>query len=199
MWHGGALPVRMPVFDGKQGLVELYGAGSTKMADAPEIEPCFRISRPKKSSFVYKGFLDWKICLFKIDTGSDVSVASERVIKGPKRRFEVKNCFLKYPTGETIPVKYRVNVEIELGKYRLEIPMLVANISDECILGSDFLEKLGLDRVFESEFGNPRKGMKWNFLVSEFQKEKYPFFCKCFSKKTLKICLVFRKIFSPIS
>jgi len=80
-----------------------------------------------------------------------------RLFGGPKRCFEIENCFLKYPTGETISVKYKVNVEIGLGKYLLEIPMLVADISDDCILGTDFLEKVKLDKIFESEFGKPEK------------------------------------------
>jgi len=103
----------MSVFGGKQGLVELRGAGSTIMAEAPGIvNQCFRISRIKKSFFCYKGIIDGKTCLFKIDTGSDVSVVNERLIGGSKFRFEIENCFLRYPTGETISVKDRVNVEI---------------------------------------------------------------------------------------
>jgi len=107
MRRRGALPVRMSVFDGKQGLVELFGAGSTDTVDVPKIfNHCFRINRIKKNSFSYKGNIDSKVCLFKIDTGSDVSVVNEKLIRGSKRRYVMKNCFLKYPTGETIPVKY---------------------------------------------------------------------------------------------
>lgn len=191
MWRGGTLSIRMSVFVGKQGLIELRGADSTKMADAPRIEQCFRISKFKRNLFCYKGFLDWKTCLFKIDTGSDVSVTSEKVIKGPKRRFKVKNCFLKYPTGETIPVKYRVNVEIELGKYLLEIPMLVADISDECILGTDFLEKVGLDRVFE--FGKTEKRNKTEFSCSRILEEKVPHFLQIFFEENSKNLYSFQK------
>jgi len=97
----------MSVFDGKQGLVEFYGAGSADTIDAPRIfNHCFRISKIKKNSFTYKGNIDGEICLFKIDTGSDVSVVNGKLIRGPKRRYEMENCYLKYPTGKTIPVKY---------------------------------------------------------------------------------------------
>lgn len=32
--------------------------------------------------------------------------------------------------------------------------MLVAKISDDCILGTDFLEMINLEKGFESDFGN---------------------------------------------
>ncbi|KMQ84239.1 retroviral aspartyl protease family protein [Lasius niger] len=100
MWRSGALPIRMPIFNGKQG-------------------------RIKKNSFYYKGNLDGDNCLFKIDTGSDVLVVNEKVIIGPKQRYEINNCCLKYPTGETISVSYKVIVEIELGKHLLEVPIII--------------------------------------------------------------------------
>ncbi|KMQ84394.1 krab-a domain-containing protein, partial [Lasius niger] len=136
----------------KQGLVELCRAsGLTDSENAPDIIQCSRISRIK-NNFYYKGNLDGGICRFRIDTGSDVSILSEEFVKGPKEHFEIENCCLKYPTGELIKVKYKVNVVIELGKHVVEIPIIVANISDDCILGIDFLKKINLERIFESQF-----------------------------------------------
>jgi len=40
-------------------------------------------------------------------------------------------------------------VKARLGKYIVEIPMLVANINDSCILGVDFLQK---ENSFEKYF-----------------------------------------------
>jgi len=187
----------MSVFSGKQGLVELRGAGSTIMAEAPGIvNQCFRISRIKKNFFCYKGFIDGKTCFFKIDTGSDVSVVSERLIGGSKSRCKIENCFLRYPTGETISVKFRVNVEIGLGKYLLEIPMLVADISDNCILGTDFLEKLKLDKIFESEFGRPEKESGDEFSCSQILEEKVPYFLQMFFEENSKNLSSQRDIFA---
>jgi len=39
-----------------------------------------------------------------------------------------------------------------LGKYIVEIPMLVANINDSCILGIDFLKKIHLENIFKTIF-----------------------------------------------
>lgn len=182
MWCAGALSFGMSVFVGKQSLVELLGAGSTKIVDAPKISQCLKISRISriKNFFSYKGKLDGELCIFKIDTGSDVSVLSEKLVRGPKEHFEVENCFLKYPTGETITVKYKVIVEIELGKYLLDIPVLVANISDDCILGVDFLEKIKLEKIFESEFVNSEKENSDEFSCCRIEKEKVPNFLQTF-------------------
>jgi len=46
---------------------------------------------------------------------------------------------LRYLTGEKVVVKDKVFVEVRLGKYIVEILILVANINDNCILGVDFL------------------------------------------------------------
>jgi len=54
---------------------------------------------------------------------------------------------LRYPTEEKVVVKEKIFV-IQLGKYIVEIPMLVANINDSCILGVDFLKKICLENIF---------------------------------------------------
>lgn len=42
---------------------------------------------------------------------------------------------------------------IIVGKFSLEFPFLVAEISDDCILGMNFLRKVNLKSIFDSEFG----------------------------------------------
>lgn len=39
---------------------------------------------------------------------------------------------LKYPTGEIVPVEFEIEVNVEIGKYSVAIPMLVAEISEDC-------------------------------------------------------------------
>jgi len=134
----------------------------------------------------YKGNIDGETCLFKIDTGSDVSVVNEKLIRGPKRCYVMENCYLKYPTGETIPVKYKVIVEIELGKYSLDIPMLVASISDDCILGAGFLEKVKLEKIFESEFGSSGIESDNEISCSRMMREGMPYFLQMFFEENSK-------------
>lgn len=45
-------------------------------------------------------------------------------------------------------------VEVQIGKYFLEIPMVVAKICDDCLLQADFLEKINLGNIFNLAFYN---------------------------------------------
>jgi len=51
----------------------------------------------------------------------------------------VGDCKLRYPTGESVSVEFKVDTEIELGKFFIKIPMFVSEISDDCLLRVDFL------------------------------------------------------------
>jgi len=132
---------------GKQGIVELGGARSTVVWDAPKrgennknIRNSLVSTHDKavvmrslggmgavasKRSCV-RGLLNNKPCVFKIDTGSDVSVLSIKLAESLKQ--EKVNCNLKYPTGEKVPIISRVFAEVSLGKFCIEIPFYVANI-----------------------------------------------------------------------
>jgi len=51
--------------------------------------------------FCFAGQFDNKNCIFKIDTGSDISIVNRNLIASNKVRFELNNCNLRYPTGES--------------------------------------------------------------------------------------------------
>jgi len=44
-----------------------------------------------------------------------------------------------------------------MGKYRVEIPMLIADIKDSCVLGIDFLKKIHLENIFKPIFSEQNK------------------------------------------
>jgi len=69
--------------------------------------------------------------------GSDVLIINNRV---------------KYPTGEQILVKYKTMTKVQLAKHSLKIPMLIAEINNDCILGVDFLKLFYLQNIFDSIF-----------------------------------------------
>jgi len=71
-----------------------------------------------------------------------------------KGQLPLGNNFPKYPTEEKVAVQFRVSAEIVIGKFSLEFPFLVAEISDDCILGVDFLKRVNLIKILEPEFGN---------------------------------------------
>jgi len=90
-------------------------------------------------NFCYKEKLNGKICLYRIDTGSDVSIINNKFIEGTERNFNVGNCKLEYPTGENVSIEYKIDTEVELGKFSIKIPMFISEISYDCLLGVDFL------------------------------------------------------------
>jgi hypothetical protein len=107
--------------EGKLGLVELCGAGSTKGRKAPT-ERHFRVNRIREKliDFCFKGRVDGHACLFRIDTGSDVSVLKLDLLGKDKHLSSVFDSRLCYPTGETVSVSYKANVAVEIGKFTLE-------------------------------------------------------------------------------
>lgn len=144
---------------GKLGSVGFIGAGSTDGARAPidtrDSAVVFRrlgVDAIACGHSYFKGLLNNKPCVFKIDTGSDVSVLSLKLASSFRQKRVNPN--LKYPTGEKVPVVSRVFATVTLGKFCEEISFLVADINDECILGEDFLSKTGLiNGLFESVLG----------------------------------------------
>ncbi|KAL6265803.1 hypothetical protein P5V15_002620 [Pogonomyrmex californicus] len=105
----------------------------------------FRNLSGKSGNFCFQGRLDDQNCVFKIDTGSDVSILNKRLIRSGRQQFWVGKRKLRYPTGQEVPIDFKTNVKVELGKFSLEFPMYVAEIEDECILGADFLVKILLE------------------------------------------------------
>jgi len=65
--------------------------------------------------FIFRGKINGKH--FKLDTGSDVTVINPRLVDASEKHIPVENERLRYPTGEKVPVKFRSQVKVELGKY----------------------------------------------------------------------------------
>src|SRR5580765_5558516 len=117
--------------EGKLGLVEFTGASSTRKIKAPKFENVNYDVNRISTDFCYYGTIDNKSCIFKLDTGSDVTILNSKMVSLPRQRIPVSNCKLRYPTGEEIEIKFKVNVWISLGKYSMDFSMLVANINDD--------------------------------------------------------------------
>jgi len=90
--------------------------------------------------FLIKGRINKRNCSFRIDTGSDVTLVRKGLLGFPKQRvFRSKFFNLRYPTGERVPVEFRVRALIEVGELSIELPVYVVDMKDDCLLGSDFL------------------------------------------------------------
>ena len=76
-----------------------------------------------------------------MDTGSNISIVRPDVLRGLGEGLlqPVRSC-LRTVTGERAPIHGKGRLELGIGTMKLSQDMWVADISDECILGLDFLE-----------------------------------------------------------
>jgi len=59
--------------------------------------------------FLVNGRINKRNCSFRIDTGSDVTLVRKGLLEYPKQRaFQSRWFNLKYPTGERVPVEFKV-------------------------------------------------------------------------------------------
>lgn len=58
---------------------------------------------------------------------------------------------MKYPTGEEIPVKFKVIVQIIVEKFSVELLVFVADISEDCLLEADFLSTVEFSDRFSGK------------------------------------------------
>jgi len=75
----------------------------------------------KTKSFCYKGLIDKRVCIFKIDTGSDILIINSKLIDSSKQRIPLDcSCCLKYPTGKEVSVESKAEIFIELEKFSVQ-------------------------------------------------------------------------------
>lgn len=59
-----------------------------------------------QNNFYYKGKINGEKCSFKIDTSSDISVLNKKLVNKDIKKIQIKNCNLRYPTGEKVLVEF---------------------------------------------------------------------------------------------
>lgn len=71
----------------------------------------------------------------------------------PKRRFSLDRVNgVRYPTGEEVPVKFKIIIQVRIGIFSDELPIYVADIVEDCLLGADFLSAVNLEDIFSPFF-----------------------------------------------
>lgn len=93
-------------------MVELFGTGTTGVQKTSgKLENFSNENRIVKNKlFNVKGTIDEKKCVFRIDTGSDVSIIGSKFVKTSGSQILLRNsCQLKYPTGKDVPVKFKTD------------------------------------------------------------------------------------------
>jgi len=109
--------------------------------------------------FCLNGFVNGCRCNFKIDTGSDVTLIRSDFLSFSKKISFKESFVFKYPTGERVPIKGRVEILVKIGKFKVKLFTYVVDMIEECLLGVDFLSEVKFDTFFNSFFeGSSCKG-----------------------------------------
>lgn len=82
-------------------------------------------------------------CLCVIDIGATKTILHPRTISRMTTRpaMKITHSFIQTVTGETSPVQGILEVDLQVGTFLAKYSMFVAPISDDCILGMDFLRQ----------------------------------------------------------
>ena len=91
-----------------------------------------------------QGSVGHRKCCITIDTGSNISIVRPDILDSRAGAViePVESC-LKTVTGERAPIRGRMTVEIRMGSQTFEHEVWIADITDECLLGLDFLVSHG--------------------------------------------------------
>ena len=145
---------------GKRTSVESEERSSAIIHDALENSRGTTVQE-NKGLFV-DGTLESEMIRMTIDTGSNISIISPRTLGDiglNQSNVQPVNNNLKTVTGEQMYMSGRIILKLGLGGKEILQNFWVADISENCILGLDFLEQQGrhLDIVNETlTFGNVR-------------------------------------------
>ncbi|GBN28822.1 hypothetical protein AVEN_182226-1 [Araneus ventricosus] len=82
-------------------------------------------------------------CLFLVDTGTNITLLRAVLARKVKERliYTDPNLTLKTVTGEKAKIQGKLDASIECGSRKFQHRVYVADITDSCILGLDFLQK----------------------------------------------------------
>lgn len=95
----------------KLSIVDLGGVKSTYRISTPRINKNANKVVTDFTDFSYFGKVEGRHCLFRIDTGSDVSILSFRLAKGIQKTRVKEN--LRHPTREKILIRFQVLVNVQ--------------------------------------------------------------------------------------
>ncbi|GBL76548.1 hypothetical protein AVEN_53283-1 [Araneus ventricosus] len=82
-------------------------------------------------------------CLFLVDTGTNITLLRADLVRKLKERliYTAPNLTLKTATGKKAKIQGKLDASIECGSRKFQHRVYVADITDSCILGLDFLQK----------------------------------------------------------
>ncbi len=88
------------------------------------------------------GSIDGVECSITVDTGSNVSIIRPDVLSEESRAsVQPVSSYLRTVTGATAPILGCGRLKVQVGAFKAQHEIWVAEVADECILGLDFLER----------------------------------------------------------
>ena len=86
------------------------------------------------------GRVEDRNCHLTVDTGSEISIVRRDLIQNMSGiNLQPQVGWLRTATGERTPIHGWSKMELVIGRLKMSHNMVVADIKDECILGTDFL------------------------------------------------------------
>ena len=94
------------------------------------------------------GEVNGKQCYITVDTGSNMSIVRPDFI-GREISTQLEGCWMRTVTGERAPIRGREELQLTIGTLQVSHEMWVADITDDCILGTDFQKPYGCQVNFK--------------------------------------------------
>ncbi|GBN23365.1 hypothetical protein AVEN_43980-1, partial [Araneus ventricosus] len=110
---------------------------------APEKGPRVSSLSGKKNGLYLEGSICGIQCLMLVDTGASITLLRTDLAQKLKEQliYTAPNISLKTATGEKTEIRGKLDASIECGLRKFHHRIYVADITDPCILGLDFLQK----------------------------------------------------------
>ncbi|GBO18284.1 Retrovirus-related Pol polyprotein from transposon 297 [Araneus ventricosus] len=121
----------------------LAGRRLPSLNRAPEVGPRVSSLSGKKNGLYLEGSICGIQCLMLVDTGANVTLLRTDLAQKLKEQliYTAPNISLKTATGEKTEIRGKLDASIECGSRKFHHRIYVADITDPCILGLDFLQK----------------------------------------------------------
>ncbi|GBM21769.1 hypothetical protein AVEN_29216-1 [Araneus ventricosus] len=121
----------------------LAGRRLPSLNRAPEEGPRVSSLSGKKNGLYIKGLICGIQCLMLVDTGANVTLLRTDLAQKLKEQliYMAPNISLKTATGEKTKIRSKLDASLEYGSRQFHHRIYIADITDPCILGLDFLQK----------------------------------------------------------
>ena len=116
-------------------------AGQRGLVAAQADGPCHRVSCRCSAtpSFCVQGAVDGRPCWMVVDTGAEATFVRKDMLEG--RALPMTSTQLCGATGDCLSLQGPVEVSIDVGRVKEDLPVYAGRVEDECLLGMDYLEK----------------------------------------------------------